>query len=31
MSWVIAAYGVVAAVLIGYWIRLRRARRDLER
>ena len=31
MGWLIAAYGVVAAVFIGYWIRLKCARRDLER
>ena len=31
MGWLVAAYGVIAVAFIGYWIHLRRARRDLER
>ena len=30
MGWVIAAYGVVFVAVVGYWLRLRRLRRDLE-
>jgi len=30
MGWVIAAYSVVFIAVAGYWLRLRRLRRDLE-